>query len=322
MRIVTTRFIILCLTLFVFSPLAWSKPDKSSEGTSENCFDPADKRDIRLWNGDAPGAAGRDPCRDIPYLRVFPASGSKNNENTAILVIPGGGYDHLTNTKEQTPVGEYFSSTLNATTFVLYYRLVSSDGTYRYPVPMWDGQRALKLIKAHAREYGIAPDRVGLFGFSAGGHLATMLAEHSATDFDLTAHDSVDAVSGRVSFLGLGYPVISMDPDQFGNSNSREHLLTGYDGRALKHLDTYLSGQDNVAAHTPPVFLFASKDDQRINPQNSIMLAAALKSANVPAEVHLFEHGAHGVGLAKNIPEESQWPEFFRLWLARQGLIE
>jgi hypothetical protein len=171
-------------------------------------------------------------------------------------LIPGGGYDRLSDVKEQTPVAEYFSHNFNITTFVLYYRLVQPDGTYRYPVPMWDGQRALKFIRYHAHELGIDPNRVGVFGFSAGGHLASTLALHSASDFDLPVHDAVDAMNGRPNFLGLGYPVISMNPAQFAAPSSLAHLLYGYSGHALDYLQDYLSGQGNVTADTPPVFLF------------------------------------------------------------------
>ena len=321
MRAIAMPIIAVCLTLLCLNSPAIAKPHDVSHAASDNCFDPSDKHEIRLWDGRAPGAAGDAACSDVPYMRVFPASKPGSRPGAAILVIPGGGYDHLTNAKEQAPVGEYFSRELNVTTFVLYYRLVKADGTYRYPIPMWDGQRALKLIKARAQGYNIDPDRIGLFGFSAGGHLATMLAEHSASDFDLPAHDAVDSLSGRAGFLGLGYAVISMEPGRFGASSSRTHLLTGYTGRTLDRLDGYLSGQENVSAHMPPVFLFVGLDDARINPQNSILLNQALQSAGVLVEAHLFEHGPHGVGLAQDVPGESQWPAFFHAWLARQGLI-
>jgi len=205
---------------------------------------------------------------------------------------------------------------------VLYYRLVQKDGTYRYPVPMWDGQRALKLIRSRAQEFGVDPNRVGVFGFSAGGHLTSTLALHSATDFDLPTHDAIDAMNGRPTLLGLGYPVISMDPAQFGAPSSLSHLLYGYSGRELDHLQHYLSGQDNVTLHTPPVFLFESMDDARISAQNSVLFAQALHAANIPAEVHLFAHGVHGAGLAVGILEEEAWPELFHQWLIHQRFLQ
>lgn len=290
---------------------------------ASTCYDETASDEIRLWPSRAPGATGDDPCRDIPFVRVFRADGAPAAAaQAAILVIPGGGYDRLSDTKEQAPIGEYFSKNLRLTTFILYYRLVQADGLYRYPVPMWDGQRALKVIRHLAPHYGIDPNKVGAFGFSAGGHLASTLALHSATDFNLPVRDDVDSITGRVDFLGLGYPVISMEPDAFASSNSLAHLLFGYQGPELSHLERYLSGQDNVRRDMPPVFLFESMDDQRISAQNSVLFAQALRAANISADVHLFPHGQHGAGLAVGISGEEMWPEFFRQWLIKMHLVD
>lgn len=293
----------------------------SADEARMNCYDSSDSSEIRLWDGRAPGAIGDDPCRDIPYLRVYPGENAGRGNRTAIIVMPGGGYDRLSDRKEQDPVAEYFSQKLGITTFVLFYRLVQADGTYRYPVPMWDGQRALKLVRYRAAQYGIARDRIGLFGFSAGGHLATTITLHFASDFDFSPRDSVDETDARPDFLGLGYPVISMLPDQYASPNSLGHLLYGYSGRDLDHLEHYLSGQENVSPHTPPVFLFESLDDQRISSENSVLFARALQEAHIPAEVHLFKHGVHGAGLAEDIPEEQDWPVMFASWLKKQGYM-
>ena len=318
----------LLMTLLMTTSLycnSVSAAQNNSIASPGRCFDAHNPNDIRLWTQPAPGAAGDDPCLDIPHMHVYAAPINSNGPSAAILLIPGGGYDRLTNLKEQDPVAAYFSVQLNITTFILNYRLVQGNATYRYPVPMWDGQRALKYIRAHAGEFHIDPARIGVFGFSAGGHLATMLAEHSGNDFNLKGapytQDSIDTQSGKVDFLGLGYLVISMDPEQYGNSASRNHLLAGYRGKELEKLQHYLSGQEKISSHTPPVFLFVSTDDQRINPQNSIQFAEALKTANIPADVHVFPHGAHGVGLAQDMPEEKVWPELFHQWLISQGLL-
>jgi acetyl esterase/lipase len=314
---------LLAASFLPVSFAAAQRHHRGGEGDSEKaaapCYDPSDQNEVRLWAGRAPGAMGDDLCRDVPFVRIFPVAGAESVAGSAILIIPGGGYDRLSDEKEQAPVAEYFSQQLHVTSFVLYYRLVQSDGTYRYPVPLWDGQRALKLIRARAQEFGVDANRVGVFGFSAGGHLASTLALHSATDFDLPVHDAVDAMNGRPAFLGLGYPVISMDPAQFAAPSSLSHLLHGYSGRELDHLQRYLSGQENVTPRTPPVFLFESMDDARISAQNSVLFAQALKTANIPAEVHLFAHGVHGAGLAVGIPEEDAWPEMFHQWLIRAG---
>lgn len=287
-----------------------------------NCYDPGDADDIRLWEGSAPGAVGDDPCSDVPHLRIYRAPDDAPSTRTAIIVMPGGGYDRLSDRKEQAPVAEYFSQKLHVTTFVLFYRLVRKDGVYRYPVPMWDAQRAIKLVRYRAAQYGFDPNRLGVFGFSAGGHLASTMAVHAAADFDLPRHDAVDAASGRPDFLGLGYPVISMLPDQFASPHSLGHLLYGYEGSALLSLERYLSGQYNVTRQTPPTFLFESMDDTQISAQNSVLFARALQEAGVPHEVHLFAQGRHGAGLATDVPQESEWPRMFREWLEKNGYLQ
>ncbi len=283
-------------------------------------YDPGNPADLRLWSGSAPGAVGDDPSRDVPFLRVFPAE--RNARHAAFLIIPGGGYDKLADAKEQTPVAEYFARALHVTTFVLYYRLAQKDGTYRYPVPMWDGQRALRFIRFHAASYGIDPDRIGVFGFSAGGHLASTLALHSATDFGLPRHDVVDSASAKVDLLGLGYPVISMDPSAVPPSGSVRNLLRGYRGTERRNLEDYLSGEKNVTPSTPPVFLFESMDDQVISPHNSTLFVQALHQAGIPVEAHFFAHGEHGAGLAVGVPEEEAWPGLFRQWLVNQLAVK
>jgi acetyl esterase/lipase len=298
------------------------RDDAASHADSKNCYDPNDATEIRLWEGRAPGAIGDDPCRDIPYLKIYAAAGGAPVTRTAIIVMPGGGYDRLTDRKEQAPVGDYFSQQLHIATFVLFYRLVQPDGNYRYPVPMWDGQRALKLVRYRAAQFSIDPDRIGLFGFSAGGHLASTITLHSVTDFGLPQRDSVDGTNARPNFLGLGYPVISMLPDQYASPNSLGHLLHGYEGRDLDRLEHYLSAQENVTPRAPPVFLFESLDDAQISAQNSAMFSRALQAAKIPADVHLFAHGVHGAGLAAGIPDENAWPDMFHDWLDKLGYLK
>jgi acetyl esterase/lipase len=295
--------------------------DSTESADDRNCYNPHDPSEIRLWDDRAPGATGDDPCRDIPFLKVYPATDAKPASRTAIIVMPGGGYDRLTDRKEQAPVGEYFSNQLHVTTFVLFYRLVQKNGDYRYPIPMWDAQRAVKLVRYRAAQYGIDPGRIGVFGFSAGGHLASTITLHAATDFGLTNHDAIDATSARPSFLGLGYPVISMLPAQFASTNSLSHLLYGYGGKELDHLEHYLSGQLNVTPRTPSVFLFESMDDKQISPENAVLFAQALRESQIPADVHLFAHGVHGAGLAEGIPEEDAWPDMFAQWLGKLGYL-
>ena len=309
------------ITLGVFGQRRKHRSHFEAAVPSSNCYDPSDPTKLRLWEGGAPGAVGSNPCRDIPYMQAFSPSGGKQLLSPAILIMPGGGYDRLTDTKEQAPVAEYFARTFHVTAFVLYYRLVEQDGTYRYPVPMWDGQRAVKLIRSRASQFAIDPERLALFGFSAGGHLASTLTLHSATDFGLPRHDEVDRQNGRPNLLGLGYPVISMDPAAVPPSGSYQNLLRGFTGPELKHFQNYLSGEQNVTDRTPPVFLFESKDDAVISPENSVLFVGALKAHGIPVDAHIFAHGKHGSGLATDEPEESAWPTMFRQWLIEQSFL-
>lgn len=286
------------------------------------CYDPANPDHIRLWPGSAPAAAGDDPCRDIPFLQVFRPPGiSTRTDGPALVLIPGGGYDHLSNDREQGAVAAYFAGQLKITTFLLSYRLVQADGTYRYPVPLWDGRRAVRLVRALAGRYGVDPGRIGVFGFSAGGHLAGMIAFQPEDDFGLPPGDAVDGQDDRIAVLGLGYPVVAMDPGDVPPSGSVRHLLAGYRGRELAALERRLSVQDQVGPAAPPVFLFDGLDDQRVSPQNSRLLARALSAAGVPAEVHLFAHGPHGAGLATGVAGEETWPALFGRWLLERRFL-
>jgi acetyl esterase/lipase len=316
--LVLFSFVILSLSQFVAVEAAFAQ---ASTVKTDRCYDANDPRDIRLWPDNAPGAVGKNPCTDIPFLRVYAPESSWAMSNLAIVVMPGGGYNELIDTKEQGPVAEYFANKLGITSFVLYYRLVQANGTYRYPVPMWDAQRAIRYVRANAAQYGIAQDRVGVFGFSAGGHLASTVAIHFASSFDLPDPDSLDATDARPDFVGLGYPVISMDPNQYASLNSLHHLLFGYTGADLNQLEHYLSGQDQVNQTTPPTFLFESQDDAQISSQNSTLFAEALNSAGVLSEVHIFATGLHGDGLARGQIAEHVWPHLFRNWLVERGLL-
>jgi acetyl esterase/lipase len=146
---------------------------------------------------------------------------------------------------------------------------------------MWDGQRAVRYVRYNAARFNINPNRVGIFGFSAGGHLASTIALHPDYNFGLLNQDNLDTTNARPNFLGLGYPVISMDPQQYASHASWKHLLYGYTGDELISLENFLSGQKQVNSNTPPTFLFESVDDQRISSQNSLLFVKALQDAGV-----------------------------------------
>jgi len=186
---------------------------------------------------------------------------------------------------------------------------------------MWDGQRAIRYVRYNAARFNINPNRVGIFGFSSGGHLAVTIGLHPDYNFGLLNQDNLDTTNARPNFLGLGYPVISMDPQQYASRASWKHLLYGYTGNELINLESFLSGQKQVNSNIPPIFLFESVDDERISSQNSLLFVKALQDAGVPHKALLFEYGKHGVGLAKYEPAEHVWPELFYNWLIEEKII-
>ncbi len=263
------------------------------------------------WPEGAPGALGKEP-QDQPRITVYPTSPTKAT-GTAIVVCPGGGYSHLAMDHEGRQIGEWLSS-LGVSAFVLQYRLGPRS---HHPAPMLDAQRALRLVRSHAREWGLDPGRVGILGFSAGGHLASTVATH----FDEgrpDAADPIDRASCRPDFAVLAYPVITLQ-DPLAHVGSRQNLLGESPDPRLVEL---LSNERQVTPRTPPCFLFHTADDATVPVGNSLLFFEALRKAGVPAELHVFAHGRHGVGLAPSDPALSRWPELLVLWLRGLGLLD
>jgi acetyl esterase/lipase len=266
---------------------------------------------IKLWEQGAPGEPGTKPA-DEPLLLL-----SRPNESvavpTAVIVIPGGGYAHLAMDHEGAQIADWLNS-LGITAFVLKYRM-SSTG-HRHPVPMLDGQRAIRTVRSRANEWNIDPNRIGIIGFSAGGHLASTLGTHF-NDGMSKAEDRIDRVSSRPDFMILCYPVISMTSD-FIHRGSRDNLLGPNPDKSLLE---QLSNETQVTRDTPPTFLFHTTEDTAVPPENSLAFYSALRQAGVPAELHLYEHGPHGVGLARDIPGTNTWPDRARDWLKSHGWL-
>ncbi|HEX4170645.1 MAG TPA: alpha/beta hydrolase [Bryobacteraceae bacterium] len=263
---------------------------------------------IPLWTGSAPGAQGSEPP-DKPSLAVYQATGNKTS--TAVVVLPGGGYVHLAFDYEGTAVGEWLNQ-LGISAFILKYRL---GPKYHYPVELWDAQRAIRYVRAHAAEYGINPNRIGVWGFSAGGHLASTAGTHFDSG-DSSAADPIEKQSSRPDFMILAYPVISLE-DPYVHMGSL-HALLG--DKPDPNLVRSLSNETQVTDRTPPTFLFHTTEDQVVPVQNSVLFYLALRKAGVPAEMHIYLKGRHGVGLAKNDPVLRTWPDRLADWLKIQGL--
>jgi acetyl esterase/lipase len=250
--------------------------------------------------------------------RLYPFLPPQRSTSTAVLVIPGGGYDHVAIGHEGVQVAQWLKSQ-GIPAFVLDYRVAP----YRYPVPIEDGRRAMRLIRAHAAEYGIDAQRVGVWGFSAGGHLASTLgtlcepSSGKGSGEQARAGDAADAQSCQPAFMILSYPVISMEPPE-GHVGSRKSLLGPNPDPALAHR---LSTQFDVNGETPATFLFATTNDPTVPVGNSVDFYRALQQAHVPAELHIYDYANHGCGLCGSIIPLSTWPALLRNWLVQRGWI-
>lgn len=265
-------------------------------------------QEILLWPTGAPGALGNEDA-DKPELTVFLPSGP-NLTKTGVVVVPGGGYQHLAIEKEGFAIARWLNDH-GVAAFVLRYRL---GPRYHHPVELGDAQRAVRLVRAHAAEYGIAEDHLGMWGFSAGGHLtATAGTRFDAGDAE--AKDPIERKSSRPDFLILAYPVITMTSPAV-HLGSKRNLLGENPDPALV---LALSAEQQVRPQTPPTFLFSTTDDKTVPIANSVMFYEALVRAGVPAEMHIFQHGAHGAGLAVTNPQLSVWPDLLIKWMRERG---
>jgi len=266
---------------------------------------------IPLWENRAPGALG-DADADRPTLTVFRAA-SRPNGTTSVIVAPGGGYANLSMDKEGRQVASWFNA-MGVTAFVLKYRL---GPRYHHPIELGDAQRAIRLVRFRAAQFGVAPDRIGMMGFSAGGHLASSASTHADAG-KADAADPIDRASSRPDFTVLAYPVISM-VEAFTHKGSRENLL-GVDPDP--ELARSLSSETQVTASTPPAFLFHTNADTSVPAENAVAYFLALRKAGVTAELHVFRNGPHGVGLAQEDPALAEWPRLLANWLRASGFLK
>ncbi len=244
-----------------------------------------------------------------PYLVVY-APATPNG--TALLVTPGGGYARIVLDKEGTALMPAFVEQAGITLFVLRYRLPGDEHAQGPDAPLADAQRAMRLIRAHARTWQIAPDRVGVMGFSAGGHVAARLATTDAAVY--APIDAADTQPLRPDFALLVYPVISMHAD-IAHAGSRARLL-GAHPTARQEQD--YSPQHHVDAGTPPLFLLHAQDDAVVPATNTLVMHAAALSAGVPASLHVFPHGGHGFGTRDATGALASWPRLAIDWIKEQ----
>jgi acetyl esterase/lipase len=269
-----------------------------------------DGQTIALWQGAAPGALGTADS-DIPAITVYlPRTMSANTP--AVIVCPGGGYANLAANHEGRQVANYLNS-LGIAAFVLRYRL---GPRYHHPIELGDAQRAIRMLRARAGDWRLDAGRIGIMGFSAGGHLAMSASTHFDAE-KADAADATDHASSRPDFAILGYPVISLT-ESWTHQGSRTNLLGDQPDPALARS---LSGENAVSKDTPPTFIFHTDADTAVPAENSVHYYLALRKAGVPAEMHIFEKGPHGVGLANNDAALSEWSKLMANWLRIRGVI-
>ena len=266
---------------------------------------------IDLWPQGAPGALGTAP-EDVPQITPYVPERA-DPLGTAIVVCPGGGYRNLSIEKEGSRVAEFLNG-LGVTAFVLRYRL---GPRYRHPIPLGDARRALRVVRARAAEFSVQRERVGLMGFSAGGHLTATVATHIDRG-QAGATDPIERESARPDFAVLAYPVITL-AESWLHRGSRSMLLAP----DQQHPDILhdLSNERQVTAETPPTFLFHTDADTGVPAENSVAFYLALRKAKVPAELHIYEPGPHGIGLGGTDPALVTWPDRLAGWLRTRRLL-
>lgn len=273
---------------------------------------------IKIWQGDIPGAITNPSYTEVvgkgqriskvtdPTLEVFMPAKEKAN-GTAIIICPGGGYAHLAFDHEGYKVAKWLTG-LGITAFILKYRLPSDLIMADKSIgPLQDAQKAMRIVRRDAGKWNIKPNKIGIMGFSAGGHLASTLSAH----YNDNVYTPVDTISARPDFSILIYPVVSMDP-KITHRGSKNNLLGKKPGKeTVKRFSNELMVNEN----TPPAFLVHAADDKAVPVENSINYFLALKKNNIPAELHIYEKGGHGFGLIPSKNTESNWTKACELWL-------
>ncbi len=265
-----------------------------------------------LWPEGAPGAKGNEDG-DKPSLTICLPE-KETATGTAVVICPGGGYGHLSMDREGQQIADWLNS-IGVAGFILKYR--HQGVGYGHPAPLQDAQRAVRIVRSRAKEWNIDPQRIGIMGFSAGGHLASSAGTHFQNDY-YDAKDTIDKASCRPDFMILLYPVITLD-DSFTHAGSKRNLLGRNPDQKLVE---NLSNEKQVTPETPPTFLVHSNEDRAVPAENSINFYLALRKAGVPAEMHIYLKGSHGSAIEKRFGIISTWPERCAEWMKVRGLLD
>ena len=279
--------------------------------TSQPVKSPATER-VELWKGAPPHAQGNAE-KDRPFLEAYLPQ-PELAVGTGVVIFPGGGYGALAKGHEGAEIARWLTS-LGVAAFVCDYRHQGKG--YGHPAPLEDAQRAIRMVRQRASEWNLQPDQIGAMGFSAGGHLASAIATHF-DDGNPSATDPIERNSSRPDFLVLGYPLIALG-QPFTHARSQRNLLgENPDAELLEKL----SSEKQVSAETPPVFLWHTGEDKGVVSEHSIAFYQALRKAGVPVELHIYEQGRHGLGLAHSVPSVADWTTRCTEWMRNRGLLD
>ncbi len=259
-------------------------------------------KQVLLWKSTNIKDDDRD---DSPNIELFLLDGE--GSHPVMIIAPGGGYSHRAS-HEAYPVANWLNS-IGISAIVLNYRVAP----HKHPLPLHDAQRAIRMVRYQSPNWRIDPNRVGILGFSAGGHLASTAGTH----FDLgnpVAQDPIERISCRPDVTVLCYPVITMGEST--HAGSKHNLLGGNSSEEMIYL---LSNELHINEHTPPAFLWHTAGDASVDVENSFLYAKGLRRNSVPLELHVFESGRHGLGLAEDHPEVKVWPKLCEKWLRKRG---
>lgn len=264
---------------------------------------------LLLWPDGAPGALGND-AKDRPQVTVYHAS-PESSQHAAIVICPGGGYGHLAMDHEGHQIARWLNG-FGFTGVILEYRHRGKG--YGHPFPLMDVQRAVRLVRSRAETWQLEPSKIGVLGFSAGGHLASSISVHFDGGQE-NAPDPIDRMSCRPDFAVLCYPVIAFG-EPFTHRGSQRNLLGDDADDALVR---EMSSEKHITSETPPTFLWHTSEDKGVSPENSLVYYLALQRNGVPCELHVFEQGRHGIGLGGDLPA-NRWPALCRAWLVARGI--
>jgi acetyl esterase/lipase len=275
----------------------------------------ADSHQVELlWPNGAPGAKGTADG-DKPSLTIYLPDTEKAT-GAAVVIFPGGGYGHLAMDHEGHQIAQWLNS-IGVAGFIVKYRHRNSGAGYGHPAPIQDAQRAIRMVRSRAKEWGVDPGRIGIIGFSAGGHLASTAGTHFNTRYSEPV-DEIDRSSCRPDFMILMYPVISFT-EWYTHKGSMVNLLGK---NPDKDLMESFSNEKQVTPETPPTFLVHADDDKVVPAENSVAFYLALRKAGVPAEMHIYEKGGHGFGPGIGKGACSSWMARCADWMKGRGLLK